>query len=499
MADTTPPVLTGLSFPSLYDFSTTDLPGTFSASALDSESGVKEVIVWLDRSFTDNIGTFSLVGLYGYGDNWSDGQSSTMRQVSQWNAPGTYSVTSVDVRDVAGNTHTYTPAELRNLGFSTGFEIYTEGYHPTAGSDALQGSNKVDVLYGYGGNDSIQGLAGNDTLFGGAGNDWLVGGDGIDSAGFIGKRSEYIVSQSTDGTIIVSDNESGRDGTDTVTGVENFKFSDGTVDLATLLNKAPTSISLTNSYVPENSWWTKVGLLSATDPNTGDRVRFELLDDAEGQFQLWGNSLEVSPSATLDYEQASSYTIKIRAIDQKGLTFDQIFTINIQDVMETTTGTSRSESLTGSLGADRLVGAGGSDKLSGGTGDDILIGGTGNDTVTGGAGRDVFIFDAKLGTSTTDRRVNFDTIKDFSVVDDSLWLDNAIFKKLGSGSTSKPKLLSSKFFSLDKAKDANDCLIYNKKTGVLSYDADGSGSKVAVEFAQVKKGLALTHKDFFVI
>jgi hypothetical protein len=34
---------------------------------------------------------------------------------------------------------------------------------------------------------------------------------------------------------------------------------------------------------------------------------------------------------------------------------------------------------------------------------------------------------------------------------------------------------------------------------VLSYDADGSGAKKAVEIALLKKGLALTYKDFFVI
>jgi 16S rRNA U516 pseudouridylate synthase RsuA-like enzyme len=51
----------------------------------------------------------------------------------------------------------------------------------------------------------------------------------------------------------------------------------------------------------------------------------------------------------------------------------------------------------------------------------------------------------------------------------------------------------------EAAKYKDDYVIYNKKTGVLSYDVDGSGSKAAVEFAQLRKGLALTYKDFFVI
>ena len=52
---------------------------------------------------------------------------------------------------------------------------------------------------------------------------------------------------------------------------------------------------------------------------------------------------------------------------------------------------------------------------------------------------------------------------------------------------------------MDKAKDENDTIIYNKKKGILTYNSDGSGSKAAVEFAQVKKGLALSYKDFFIV
>ena len=64
----------------------------------------------------------------------------------------------------------------------------------------------------------------------------------------------------------------------------------------------------------------------------------------------------------------------------------------------------------------------------GGAGDDKLWGGYGNDTLWGGAGKDVFVFDGKLGTSKTDKKVNYDTIKDYSVKDDSIWLDNDLFK-----------------------------------------------------------------------
>ena len=42
-------------------------------------------------------------------------------------------------------------------------------------------------------------------------------------------------------------------------------------------------------------------------------------------------------------------------------------------------------------------------------------------------------------------------------------------------------------------------MLYDKKTGILSYDADGSGRGKAVEFAKLAKNLKMTEKDFFVI
>ncbi|MFL5188623.1 MAG: calcium-binding protein, partial [Microvirga sp.] len=151
-------------------------------------------------------------------------------------------------------------------------------------------------------------------------------------------------------------------------------------------------------------------------------------------------------------------------------------------------------------GNDWVYGDAGNDRVYGGSGDDVVNGGSGNDRLYGGIGSDAFVFNTKLGSANTDRKVNFDTITDFSVKSDSLWLDNAVFKKLGSGTLSNPGALDKEFFVVgSKAHEKDDYLIYNKKTGVLSYDADGSGSKEAVEFAQLSKNLKLTYKDFFVI
>ena len=106
----------------------------------------------------------------------------------------------------------------------------------------------------------------------------------------------------------------------------------------------------------------------------------------------------------------------------------------------------------------------------------------------------MFVFDTKLG------KTNVDVVKDFDVKDDAFQLDNAVFKKLGKGTLAKPVKLSSDAFHKGKvAEDKDDRILYDQGTGALYYDADGSGAGKAVKFAQLKKGLALTHADFFVI
>jgi hypothetical protein len=156
--------------------------------------------------------------------------------------------------------------------------------------------------------------------------------------------------------------------------------------------------------------------------------------------------------------------------------------------------------MAGGAGDVKLTGNKLGNSITGNTGKNVINGGLGNDELAGGKGQDTFVFNTKLGTSKTDRTVNFDTVRDFNTKDDSLYLDNAIFKKLGKGAASKPIKLNKDFFlSGTKAKDKNDYVLYNKKTGVLSYDADGSGKGEAVEFALLKTKPTLKHDGFFVI
>ncbi|MBB3018615.1 Ca2+-binding RTX toxin-like protein [Microvirga lupini] len=248
---------------------------------------------------------------------------------------------------------------------------------------------------------------------------------------------------------------------------------------AHILEQAQASLSV--QAVTENtSTGSVVATLSVIDPNPRDGLRVELTDNAGGRFALSGNQLVVADGSLLDYETGTSHRIAVRIVDEGGITTDAAFTITLNDIpVEIIRGTSRA------------------DVLKGGSGQDRLYGGLGKDTLTGGLGQDIFAFDTKANTKT-----NRDKIVDFSVKDDTIWLDNKVFAKLGkAGSEKKPTQLKKDFFTIgSKAKDKNDYIIYDNKKGVLFYDADGSGTKYKqVEIATLSKKLKMTHKDFFVI
>jgi serralysin len=90
---------------------------------------------------------------------------------------------------------------------------------------------------------------------------------------------------------------------------------------------------------------------------------------------------------------------------------------------------------------------------------------------------------------------NVDKVTDFVVKDDTIYLDNSVFKKVGSDGALK----KSAFWAGAEAHDKSDRIIYDKKSGALYYDADGTGSAAQVKFAQLSKNLKLTSKDFYVI
>jgi Ca2+-binding RTX toxin-like protein len=135
--------------------------------------------------------------------------------------------------------------------------------------------------------------------------------------------------------------------------------------------------------------------------------------------------------------------------------------------------------LTGNSLANELYGNAGANTLNGGGAADYLMG-------FGGA--DTFQFTTALGGG------NVDALADFSAVDDTIALDDAVFAGLTPGA-----LPASAFVAGSAAADADDRIIYNSATGQILFDADGNGGGLAVLFATVQPGTGLTASDFTVI
>jgi hypothetical protein len=153
-------------------------------------------------------------------------------------------------------------------------------------------------------------------------------------------------------------------------------------------------------------------------------------------------------------------------------------------------GRAGNDALDGGSGNDRLYGSFGDDVLSAGSGNDRLYGESGADTLRSGSGKDAFVYNA-VPNSPAD----VDTIRDFSVANDTFWLNNKVFTGLGS----EDQLKSSAFRIGTEAHDATDRVIYDRANGVLYYDQDGTGATEQVMVAKLSVGLKMTNLDILVI
>ncbi|GBE44027.1 hemolysin, plasmid [bacterium BMS3Bbin10] len=111
----------------------------------------------------------------------------------------------------------------------------------------VDGGAGNDAIWTAGGDDNLSGGTGNDMFFGGGGDDAIDGGADNDTVTYTGLRSDYTITDNAGVYTIVDNRPGSPDGTDTVTGVENFQFADGTVSSALLINEAPTDIQATLS------------------------------------------------------------------------------------------------------------------------------------------------------------------------------------------------------------------------------------------------------------
>ncbi len=134
-----------------------------------------------------------------------------------------------------------------------------------------------------------------------------------------------------------------------------------------------------------------------------------------------------------------------------------------------------------------LLGSNGADTLKGGTGNDVIAGGPGSDSLTGGAGADTFAF-------TTAPNGTVDRIADFASGTDKLAFAKSAFTALAPG-----ELSTAAFVQAAAALTSEQRIIYNQSTGLVSYDADGSGGGAAIAVAQLNAGQILRAQDIKVL
>lgn len=170
-------------------------------------------------------------------------------------------------------------------------------------------------------------------------------------------------------------------------------------------NQAPDSAIFSGGTIAENSpAGTLAGTVTGHDPNSGDSLRYSLLDDAGGRFTIdpITGAVLVASGAVLDYEQQRSFSITVGVTDSYGLSLARAATVALQDVFEqaaqTLNGTSSADILNASSDSDFIVnGLAGNDTITTRGGNDTITGGAGDDTVSAGAGNDVIKFSGTGG------------------------------------------------------------------------------------------------------
>jgi len=101
---------------------------------------------------------------------------------------------------------------------------------------------------------------------------------------------------------------------------------------ATNVNEAPTDVALSKNTVPENSSvGTSVASISTIDPDAGNTFTYSLVtgngSTDNASFSIVSNILKTA--TIFNFEAKSSYSIRVRATDQGGSTFEKVFTLTI--------------------------------------------------------------------------------------------------------------------------------------------------------------------------
>lgn len=310
-------------------------------------------------------------------------------------------------------------------------------------SAPVQAASVGVLLRGGNYGDRLLGGTGNDTLMGMAGSDVLDGGAGGDI--LLGGSS--------------ADSLIGGDGNDTLDGGDGNDNLNGGADNDWMSGGAGTDV-LTGQ--------------TGNDTLDGGLGR-DTLDGGAGNDSLIGGAGGDNLHGGADNDTLSG-----------GEEDDRLHGDDGNDYL---LGDNGADTLTGGNGNDSLKGGFGNDSLVGGAGNDTLVGGAGRDTLDGGAGQDLFVLDSLPWI------FNSATINGFNTVDDTIQIQRAA----GFATISVGPLASTAFVSGATALDANDRILYEKATGLLRFDPDGSGMMPAVTIAKFVGLVGVLSADDFTV
>jgi Ca2+-binding RTX toxin-like protein len=344
------------------------------------------------------------------------------------------------------NLNAATGTVTDQYGFSETFQSFEE-YRGTQFADTMTGSSIDETFMGLGGRDTINGGTGVDTVR--YDRDFQFGATkGVTVNLTTGVAIDSFGSQDNLSAI---ENVRGTNFKDSITGNSATNFLRGLAGADTLDGKAGADTM--RGGAGDDSYYVD---------HSGDIVDESLDSGAGSDWVRSGVSFSLASSATVKGSVERLTLLGNNAING--------------------TGNALSNALNGNGAANALDGA---------AGNDYINGGLGNDTLTGSAGLDTFIFNSALNAAS-----NVDTIVDFVVADDVMWLDNAVFTGVvGTGALTAAQFSSN---TTGLAADADDRIIYESDTGNLFYDSDGDGAGGSVHFATVSINLGITAGDFII-
>ncbi len=259
------------------------------------------------------------------------------------------------------------PGSYSSLGFrSNWFDFkHINWTNPYDDNEIYDGTNNLGIAFdcwienvnGGSGNDRIIGNEKSNEIRGNGGSDTIDGGLGIDIFICKGKKSEYQLIKSSGDTWRISDQQSGRDGSDLLTRVERIKFSDIVIalDIAETSGQAYRIYKAAFNRTPDTGglgyWITQMDkgmntvdvaarfidsaefrTLYGQNPSNADfltKVYTNVLGRTpdQGGYNWWLNELNTNPSKTkakvlADFSESAENQTSVASLIGNGITYE---------------------------------------------------------------------------------------------------------------------------------------------------------------------------------